>query len=49
MTKLLFGVHPTDPFVLAAVATLLIATALFSSCIPAFGATRLNVVEALRE
>jgi putative ABC transport system permease protein len=48
MTKLLFGVHPTDPFVLAAVAFLLIATALFSSCIPAYRATRLNVVQALR-
>ena len=48
MTKLLFGVHPADPFVLAAVAFLLIATALFSSWIPAYRATRLNVVQALR-
>jgi putative ABC transport system permease protein len=48
MTGLLFGVQPTDPPTLFAVAALLIAVALLACWIPAYRATRIAPVEALR-
>ena len=48
MTGLLFGVEPTDPPTLFAVAALLIAVALLACWIPAWRATRIAPVEALR-
>jgi putative ABC transport system permease protein len=48
MTGLLFGVQPTDPPTLFAVAALLIAVALAACWIPAYRATRIAPVEALR-
>jgi putative ABC transport system permease protein len=48
MTGLLFGVQPTDPPTLFAVAALLIAVALLACWIPAYRATRIAPVDALR-
>jgi putative ABC transport system permease protein len=48
MTGLLFGVQPTDPPTLLAVAALLVAVALLACWIPAYRATRIAPVEALR-
>ncbi|HXQ98515.1 MAG TPA: FtsX-like permease family protein, partial [Candidatus Limnocylindrales bacterium] len=44
----LYGVTPTDPFILSAVAILLIAVALFACWIPAWRATRVDPIVALR-
>ena len=48
MTKLLYGVVPTDPFTFVAVAMLLLVVALAASCIPAQRAMRVNPMVALR-
>jgi putative ABC transport system permease protein len=48
MTGLLFGVQPTDPPTLFAVAALLIGVALLACWIPGYRATRIAPVEALR-
>jgi putative ABC transport system permease protein len=48
MAGLLFGVQPTDPPTLFAVAALLIVVALLACWIPAYRATRIAPVEALR-
>lgn len=45
----LYGVTPTDPFILSAVAILLIAVALFACWIPARRATRVDPIVALRK
>jgi putative ABC transport system permease protein len=49
LRTLLFGVEPTNPYVLAAVSTILIAVALAASYVPARRATRIDAVTALRE
>jgi predicted permease len=46
---LLFGVTPTDPLTLAAVTTLLVATAATASYLPARRATRVDPVRVLRD
>ncbi len=48
MASLLFGVHPTDPWTMVAVATLLGAIALFASFVPAWRAARVDPIVALR-
>ncbi len=48
LTSLLFGVKPTDPVTLAAVAALLAAIALLACYIPARRATRIDPLAALR-
>ena len=45
---LLYGVAPRDPFVLAAVALLLLAVGALASAVPALRAARIAPVEALR-
>jgi putative ABC transport system permease protein len=49
MRGLLFGVTPTDPLTLAAVTTLLVATAATASYLPARRATRVDPVRVLRD
>ncbi len=48
LTKLLFGVDPTDPLTLAAVAVVLAAVATLACWLPAHRATRIHPTEALR-
>ena len=49
MTSLLYGVKPTDPATLAAVAALLGGASLLASWLPARKATRIDPLRALRE
>jgi putative ABC transport system permease protein len=49
MTSMLFGVGATDPVTYGGVALLLVAAAIAACWIPAFQATRVDVVKALRE
>ena len=48
MSKLLFGITATDPFTFAAIALLLTAVALIASFIPAYRASKLDPMIALR-
>ncbi len=48
MAALLYGVEPTDPLTLIAVAFLLTAAALAASWVPAWRAARVDPIEALR-
>ncbi|HEY3740268.1 MAG TPA: ABC transporter permease [Bryobacteraceae bacterium] len=48
IAKLLFGVEPTDPLTLAAVAALVACVATAASWLPAYRATRIAPTEALR-
>ena len=49
MANLLFGVSPADPATFAAVAALLVIVAVGSSALPAYRATRVDPVVALRD
>jgi putative ABC transport system permease protein len=48
LTKLLFGVEPTDPLTIAGVAVLLACVATLACWLPAHRATRIHPTEALR-
>lgn len=48
LTSLLYGVSPTDPGTLIATSLLLLGVALAATCVPAFQATRISPVTALR-
>ncbi|HYA47981.1 MAG TPA: FtsX-like permease family protein, partial [archaeon] len=49
MSNLIYGVAATDPITIAAVTLLLGLVALFASIIPAYRATRIDPIRALRE
>jgi hypothetical protein len=49
LSTLLFNVRATDPATFVFVAVILTAVALFASFLPAFRATRVDPVRALRE
>jgi putative ABC transport system permease protein len=49
MSSLLFGIRATDAATFGSVATLLAATAFLATVIPAFRATRVDPIVALRE
>ena len=48
MSTLLFGVHPNDPFVLGAIACTLLGVALLATCVPAWRASTVEPMAALR-
>jgi ABC-type antimicrobial peptide transport system permease subunit len=48
LSSLLYGVHPWDPVTLVVVAALLAAVALMAAAVPAWRATRVDPVSALR-
>ena len=48
LSKLIYGVSPTDPLTFLVVALLLLAVALVACAIPAYRATRIEPVRALR-
>jgi ABC-type antimicrobial peptide transport system permease subunit len=48
LTNLLFGVDPTDPLTITAVAMLLAVVATLACWLPAHRATRIQPIEALR-
>lgn len=48
LEQLLYGVEPADPATIAAVCTILGAVALAAAWVPAFRASRVDVIEALR-
>ena len=48
LTTLLYGVAPTDPVVLGTTAAMLVAVAAFASIVPAWRATRVDPMIALR-
>ena len=47
--KMLFGVTPVDPFTYVGVFGLLAVTSVIASYVPAWRASRVNVVDALRQ
>jgi predicted permease len=49
LATLIYGIQPSDPLTLASVSVLLVAVALLSSLLPAYRATRVEPVKALRE
>jgi len=49
MANLIYGVAASDPLTIAAVTLLLVLVALFASVIPAYRATRIDPLSALRE
>ena len=48
MSTLLFGVHPNDPFVLAAITGILLGVALLATSVPAWRASKVEPMTALR-
>jgi len=48
MAGLLFGVSPTDPFVIGVVMSALLLTCLLATYVPARRATRVDLMEAIR-
>jgi putative ABC transport system permease protein len=49
VTKLVFGVNPSDPATLLAVALILAGVAFLASVIPAYRATKVEPMTALHE
>jgi putative ABC transport system permease protein len=49
LTKLIYGVRPTDPLTFGAVAVILAVVAMVASILPAWRATRVDALQVLRE
>src|SRR5262249_37193330 len=49
LSTLIYGVQPTDPLTFAAVSALLAIVALLATLIPAYRATKVEPIQALRE
>jgi ABC-type lipoprotein release transport system permease subunit len=48
VSKLLFGIHPGDALTLAAACAILAAVAIFAAAVPAWQASRIDPLRALR-
>ena len=48
MSTLLFGVHPNDPFVLGAITCILLGVAVLATSVPAWRASKVEPLTALR-
>lgn len=48
VSTILFGVHPNDPFVLAAITGILLAVVVLATCVPAWRASKVEPLRALR-
>ena len=49
LSRLLFGIAPTDPLTFISVGSLLLVTAAAASCVPALRAMKVDPIQALRE
>jgi putative ABC transport system permease protein len=49
LSKMLFGITPTDPFTFASISAVLVLVALLASYVPARRATRVDPLIALRQ
>jgi putative ABC transport system permease protein len=49
LATLIYGIHSTDPLTIASVSLLLVSIALIASLIPAYRASRIEPIKALRE
>jgi putative ABC transport system permease protein len=49
LTKLVYGIRPSDPATFGAVALILVVVAMVASIVPAWRATRIDPIQVLRE
>ena len=49
LTKLVYGIRPSDPATFGAVALILVVVSIVASVVPAWRATRVDPIQVLRE